>query len=154
MGPCRSRSRVLYSSLVAIHGQIHLIFRASSAGGDKKVSRLRKISYSQRLERLKLTTLEKRRIRGSLIEIYKILTGKNIVSVSKEQFFRFPPSDHSTRALSLNVATHRSSLDVRKPLFSQRTVNEWNALPQSVVDETTVNTFKAHLDKHWKVQRY
>jgi len=38
-----------------------------------------------RLQRLGLTTLERRRIRGDLIETFKILT--DIEKVDKEQFF-------------------------------------------------------------------
>ena len=40
-----------------------------------------------------------------------------------------------------------TSLDVRKFFFSQRVVNEWNLLPQEVVDATSVNQFKNRLDK-------
>jgi len=34
------------------------------------------LPYSKRLDGLKLTTLEKRRLRGDLIEVYKLLTGR------------------------------------------------------------------------------
>jgi len=33
--------------------------------------------------------------------------------------------------------------------FSARIVNIWNSLPNSVVDASTVNAFKARLDKFW-----
>ena len=36
----------------------------------------RVVCYSKRLDVLKLTTLEKRRLRGDLIEVYKLLTGR------------------------------------------------------------------------------
>ena len=36
--------------------------------------------------------------------------------------------------------------------FSQRVVQEWNKLPQDVVEATSVNQFKNRLDKFW--QRY
>jgi ribonucleases P/MRP protein subunit RPP40 len=42
----------------------------------KIVQGLKTLSYNQRLEKLGLTTLEKRRERGYLIEAYKLLTGK------------------------------------------------------------------------------
>ena len=32
--------------------------------------------------------------------------------------------------------------------FSQRVVNEWNVLPEEVVDATSVNQFKNSLDKY------
>jgi len=37
-------------------------------------------------------------------------------------------------------------------VFSARIVNNWNSLPNSVVDACTVNAFKARLDKFWKHQ--
>jgi len=33
--------------------------------------------------------------------------------------------------------------------FSARIVNIWNSLPNSIVDASTVNAFKAQLDKFW-----
>ena len=51
----------------------------------KMVPTLRKLPYESRLQRLGLTTLERRRIRGDLIETFKILT--DIEKVDKEQFF-------------------------------------------------------------------
>jgi len=42
----------------------------------KLIHELKGLPYRQRLERLKLPTLKYRRIRGDMIEIYKMLTGK------------------------------------------------------------------------------
>jgi len=39
---------------------------------------------------------------------------------------------------------------VRKNFISQRIVNEWNKLPQVVIEATSVNGFKNKLDRHWK----
>jgi len=36
--------------------------------------------------------------------------------------------------------------------FSARTVNMWNSLPNSVVDASTINAFKAWLNKFWMHQ--
>jgi hypothetical protein len=38
----------------------------------------------------------------------------------------------------------------RKYSFSQRVVAHWNALPESVIDATSVNSFKNRLNNHWK----
>ena len=37
-------------------------------------------------------------------------------------------------------------------IFSARIVNIWNSLPNSAVDASTVNAFKARLDKFWSHQ--
>ena len=47
----------------------------------------------------------------------------------------------------MKLSKQRASIDVRKFFFSQRVVNEWNLLPQEVVDATSVNLFKNRLDK-------
>ena len=51
----------------------------------KLVSGFKNLEYEERLRRLGLTTLEKRRARGDLIETYKLLTGKE--GIDYEQFF-------------------------------------------------------------------
>ena len=38
---------------------------------------------------------------------------------------------------------------VRQKFFSLRIVNEWNKLPQDVVEAPSTNTFKNRLDRHW-----
>jgi len=60
------------------------------------VRRLDHTSYDKRLKVLGLLSHEQRRLRGDLIEAYKILNGKDIVD--KANFFQ----------LSLTVSTQRS----------------------------------------------
>jgi len=69
----------------------------------KSVPSLRKLSYEDRLNRLGLTTLYQWRIRGDLIETYKILTGK--VNVASDNFFRHHTSSHNTRGHSLKIVS-------------------------------------------------
>ena len=52
----------------------------------------------------------------------------------------------------MKLSKQRASLDVRKFSFSQRVVQEWNKLPQEVVDAMSVNQFENRLDKF--SQRY
>jgi len=55
----------------------------------KLVHGFNKMSYEQRLEALGLYSLQQRRLRGDLIETYKILTGKErrltLISYSRKQ---------------------------------------------------------------------
>ena len=39
-------------------------------------------------------------------------------------------------------------LNVRKNFFSQRGVNDWNKLPDTVIYSTSINMFKKRLDCH------
>src|SRR6218665_2203891 len=56
----------------------------------KMIQGYKYLSYEERLIRCGLTTLEKRRSRGDLIEAYKIITGKE--SIQWERFFELAPS--------------------------------------------------------------
>ena len=83
------------------------------------VSSMKKLSYDERLKRLGLTTLQKRRARGNLIEVYRIMTGK----IAREQFFRQAEKNHGLRGHSMKLKKERSRLDIRTFFFSQRVVN-------------------------------
>ena len=114
----------------------------------KLVPELRKLDYNERLKRLDLTTLQRRRIRGDLIETYKILSGEE--RISSVQIFKLSTNEHGLRAQNLKIFKQRSRLDVRKFFFSNRVANDWNSLPQQVVDSTSTNGFKNALNNHWK----
>ena len=88
---------------------------------------------------LDLTTLQRRRIRGDLIETYKILSVKE--RISSVQFFKLSTNEHGLRAHNLKIFKQRSRLDVGRFFFSNRVVNDWNSLPQQVVDSTSTNAF-------------
>ena len=55
----------------------------------KLVPELRDLPYEERLKKLKLTTLEERRVRGDMIETYKIITKKE--KVNPDKFFQMIP---------------------------------------------------------------
>ena len=113
----------------------------------KLVRGMKSLSYSERLKKLELYSLERRRLRGDLIEIYKILTGKE--GVNSQQFFQPARDRYGLRGHSLKIFVNRSRLNCRKYSFSQRSVNAWNQLPQEVVDALSVNAFKNRLDHFW-----
>ena len=71
-----------------------------------------------------LTTLEKRRSRGDLIEAYKIITGKE--SIQLESFFDLAPSK-VTRGHRYKLFKKRKETLGQK-FFSARVVDLWNAL--------------------------
>jgi ribonucleases P/MRP protein subunit RPP40 len=108
---------------------------------------MKKLSYEIRLKKLDLTSLEKRRTRGDLIETFKILKGME--NIHKEQFFELSDTGHNLRGPNMKLAVNRSRLDTKKFFFSNRVVRHWNDLTQEIVDATSVNSFKNRLDKHW-----
>ena len=114
----------------------------------RMVHGLKRKHYEQSLKILGLTTLEKRRQRGDLIEIFKILTGKEDLD-SEKLFFRSRP-EHNLRGHSFKLFKMRFKVAWRQHSFSQRAIDVWNQLPLNVVESASVNCFKNRLDKYWK----
>ena len=51
------------------------------------------------------------------------------------------------RGHSLRIRDSKFKTELRRNYFSQRVVNLWNSLPQSVVDAGTMSKFKEELDR-------
>ena len=113
-------------------------------------------SYEDKLKQVGLTTLEERRVRGDLIQTYKIMHQVDDIPVST--FFQLAGAHHhhatrlagpSDREIGgLNLAVIKPNSDIRKNFFSLRVVNKWNALPSYIKYATSVNDFKNKLDAH------
>ena len=116
------------------------------------VARLKKEEYRVRLKEMRLTTLETRRKRGDLIQLYKVVNGhdhikwkndlEKIVLGDKDgpaaknlrrggTYFRREPA---------NICTSRNEF------FLNKVFPLWNKLPQTVREARTLNCFKAGLD--------
>ena len=52
------------------------------------------------------------------------------------------------------LLVRHSRLEVRKNVFSQRVVQDWNSLSEGTVAATTLNMFKSRLDKQWQALTY
>jgi len=106
-----------------------------------------KLSYEERLKRLNLTTLHIRRLRGDLIEAYKIITGKE--NMKWEKFFHLYNSEHNTTGHCLKLTMTRRRLELLAT-FSLRVVSQWNKLPTQWSRQTP-SSFKNRLDKEWGI---
>jgi len=111
------------------------------------VKGLEKLPYETRLKKLGIYSLERRRLRGDLIETFKILTGTENVNYSK--FFELADVTSGLRGHSLKLFKPRCRTTVRQNFFSLRIVNEWNKLPLDVMEAPSINMFKNRLDQHW-----
>jgi len=110
----------------------------------KLVSGLRHLSYQERLNRLKLTSLKDRFKRGDLIETYKIMTGK--VNMDPTHLFE-GHQEGRTRGHQYKLKVRRVKQQARGKFFSNRVVPMWNKLPEDVVSAESTNQFKNRLDK-------
>ena len=113
----------------------------------KLVPGLVDLTYLDRLEKLKLTNLHERRIRGDMIEVFKILNG--FENINKDKFFQPLPYDHlHTRGHAFKLFKPQVKYDLRKYFFSVRIVHNWNSLPDYVVNSNSVNNFKNNYDRY------
>ena len=109
---------------------------------------LAKLSYEARLRKTGLYAIERRRLRGDMIEMFKIMKG--IDKISADELFNRVDSDR-TRGHSLRVKKRRVKTVVRQGTFTQRVVNAWNGLPGKVVAAETVDNFKLELYRYLEV---
>ena len=118
----------------------------------KAVPGLRNMTYDERLKKLGLLRLEDRRIRGDMIETYKIITGKE--DVNSGLFFDMAPvrgDPESTR--NLKIYKKSFNTNKRKYTFSQRVVGKWNGLSNEEVNAAKTSGFKAKYDKKEEERR-
>ena len=101
------------------------------------------LSYEERLTKCGPTTLEKRRVRGDLIETYKLMTGKE--AIPPERFFKLA-GNRRTRGHEFKLYKERVG-KLQSHFFSARIVDIWNNLDEECVRATSVNEFKAKLGK-------
>ena len=114
----------------------------------KRIPGLSHLTNKQRLEAIKLPTLQYRGYRGDMIETYKMSHGLYDKEAIRD-FLHFQPNDsrgYNFRGHMLNLYKR----DVRKYSFKCRVTDQWNNLPNVVVDAPSLNTFKNQLDKLWE----
>ena len=114
----------------------------------RQIPGLSSLSYPDRLKTLNIPTLKYRRIRGDMIEVYKILHEVYDPLAT----IHLPRSTGPTRGHNLKLFQQRSTKDIRKHYFTNRVVKVWNSLPDDVVNAPSVNSFKNRLDSFWDNQ--
>ena len=145
----------LYNALVRPHLEYAVQFWSPSQRKDierlekvqaratKLIPSIRHISYERRLARLNLYSLEKRRLRGQLIETFKILKGIENIDYRK----LFTLSSNQTRSNGWKLDLKRFNTTQCGGFFTYKIASYWNKLPADVVNSANVNQFKNKLDK-------
>ena len=120
----------------------------------KLIPCIRHLSYVDRLKETKLYSLEQRRLRGDLIETFKILN--DLEGINKGKLFNTNPHHDKNRGhcFKLYKEALKKGLNCRSKFFSVRVVSTWNNLPARVVEVKTMNQFKNQLDNYWNENGY
>ncbi|PKU27207.1 hypothetical protein llap_22489 [Limosa lapponica baueri] len=104
---------------------------------------LEHLYYEDRLRKLGLFSLEKRRCRVNLITTFQYL--KEYYRRNGEGLF-MRECRYRMRGNSLKLEERRFRLDIRKKFFPLRVVRHWNRLSREVVDDPSVEVFMTRLD--------
>ena len=152
----------LYKSLVRPHleyGNIiwYPVLKRQSKAVEKVQRRATKLlrecknmTYDQRLKYLNLHSLKGRRIRGDLIETYKIFN--DMVDVQIEDFFK-SYTNSITRKPHGKIFIEHCQTNKRKAFFGKRITNLWNDLPTNIKFTQSTNSFKNLLDADYKFSK-
>ena len=105
----------------------------------KRLPGLKEVPYLNRLNQLKLESLECRRIQSDLVLFYKMIHGKTNINIDS---FRFT---HSYRGHDKTLFLNYSRTDKRKYYWVNRIVHFWNSLPHNVVNSTSISAFKSRI---------
>jgi len=115
----------------------------------KKIHGMANKSYTERMQLLKLPSLEFRRLRGDLIEVFKIIH-EIYDPVTTTSLLTAHQNIKGTRKNNnLNLSKSGTKRNKSKMFFTNRINNTWNNLPNYVVNADNVNDFKNKTDKHF-----
>ena len=146
----------LYSALVRPHLEYCIQFWAPWYKKDKDLLKkvqwratkimkgLQHLSYEERLSKLGLFSLEKRRLRGHLINVYKYL--KYGSQGDMANCFS-AVCGNSTRGSSHKLEHRMLCTNMQRNFFTVRVMEHWNRLPTGVVD-FPLDIYKTHLDAY------
>ena len=104
---------------------------------------LEHLLYKDRLRELGLFSLEKRRLRGDFINVYKYLRGGH--QEGGTCLFAVVPSE-TTRGNGHKLKHRRFQLNMRGHFCAVKMTEHWNSLPRETVGSPSLQRFKTRLN--------
>ena len=101
------------------------------------------LDYASRLRRLKVESLELRRLHSDLILTYKMLFG--LTSISPSDFFSFPNYVYNTSGHAYKLFENHCRINVRQHFFAERVIKPWNSLRVASHNFNSVNSCRTCL---------
>ena len=113
------------------------------------------LNYGARLKAMNLPTLAYRRLRGDMIEMYKIMNGLYDPKVSTfvKKHNDVVGAPNRTRGHNYRIYSEIPKTNIRKYAFVCRAEQPWNNLPAAVVNSNTLHAFERRLDFHWRDEK-
>ena len=117
----------------------------------KLLPHLKYLSYDERLQYLDLPSLQFRRLRGDLIQMYNMLQNKDN---NQDYKYFFDINENNTRGHNLKLTKPQCKIEIRKNSFALRHINIWNNLSHRTVNAKNTNDFKNMVDSELKHLKY
>ena len=131
-------SPVWSSSLIYLNDAIESVQRTYT----KRLPGFDKLTYSERLHKLKLQSLEHRRLICDFVLCCNIIHGFSALQFSDI----FKLSNFSrTRGHNFRLEIPLTKCTTRHNFFASRVIKPWNSLPDHVVNATSTHSFKSRL---------
>ena len=118
----------------------------------RHILEVKKFAYEDRLEKLKLPSLEFRRFRGDLIQMYKI-AHKHYDRASVNSLFSFATKSR-LRGHSYKITKFMTKKCQFQHFFTNRIVNHWNNLSEDIVNSKNLNIFKNKIDNEFSAMMF
>ena len=113
----------------------------------RMVNGLKGLEYWERCTVLGLSTLLDRRRKLDLIQCFRVLRGIDDIDSNMFVKVRDVHNRDTRQAVKQNIASEKTSLNLRKTFFSQRVVSDWNNLPHKVQEARNLSAFKSMINE-------